>query len=88
MATSGQTEPPVNIEPPNNDDDPPEQEKSHHDGFTSSGDELEQEPMATENEETVELVIVDPNATVRIKDTLMIGKIRICEKTCCDHPKI
>ena len=67
MATTNndQTEPRVNIEPPADDnDDPPEQERSHGDGFISSGDELEQEPMATENEETVELVIVDPNAVV------------------------
>ena len=63
---SGKTEPHVHIEPPVDDDDPPEQERSHGDGFISSGDELEQEPMATENEETVELVIVDPNAIVSV----------------------
>ena len=39
--------------------DPPEREN----GFVSSGDELEPEPMET-NEDTVELVIIDPHAIV------------------------
>ena len=45
------------------EDDPPEQEKDHHNGFISSGDELEPEPVEV-IEDTVDLVIVDPNAVV------------------------
>ena len=43
--------------------DPPERENDRHNGFVSSGDELEPEPMET-NEDTVELVIIDPHAIV------------------------
>ena len=46
--------------------DPPEQEKDHHNGFISSGDELEPEPVVEINEETAELVIIDPNAIVSL----------------------